>query len=280
MRILPVVLIVLAIASCQKDSNQGNGNNNPSGNDSTLLWKYIETDPTLPPGSDTTYQEIYTYDSQKRLSHLYTKSGGEDIADLFYLGNDSLPYKAAGTHTATGFYNKRDTTFFFYSNGFISKDSTVEYDASTNQLIEITAFVYALAGDNTLVQYRHYSSTSTLIPNDETYFTLFKTYQNGNITVQEDTSRTYLFGYAHDQVSYDDKINPFYEVTSAHYPVLGYWINEQKNNPVDEILWDTPSAPRHWVSTYTYRADGRPLTVSIMDQPVSVQGKGIFLYTK
>ena len=285
MKILPpLILMAIVIVSCQKESsteppsNGGNGNNPPP-NDSTLLWKYIETDPTLPAGSDTTLQVIYTYDNKKRLSSYHTNFyyGAEQTVDLFYSGNDTLPYKSTSISTSNGDVY-RDTVFYSYLNGFVNKDSTVEYNGSTNQLIEISAFEYTPDGNNTLFQYRHYSSPSTMSPDDELNFTLFKTYQGDNITMQEDTSSVVLFSWAHEQVSYDDKINPFYEVTPVNYSVLGPWLNAQKNNPVDDISWDTPSQPEHLIYTYTYRADGRPLSVAVTGP--ADEWKGIFLYTK
>src|SRR5215467_2985599 len=103
MRILAVILIVLLIVSCQKDSNSdpssNNGNNNngsnnnPPGSDSTVLWKYIEIDTTLAPGSDTLDKTVFFYDNMKRLDHYYSYDFSipdTTTVTYYYQGSDTL----------------------------------------------------------------------------------------------------------------------------------------------------------------------------------------------
>src|SRR5262245_38815708 len=177
MKILSLLtLLAILIVSCQKESsteppsNVGNGNNPPA-NDSILLSKYIELDPTLPAGSDTTFQESYTYDNKKRLSHVHTKFyGADETDDFFYSGTDSLPVMIIRIWTSSQGNKQRDTTFYSYANGLINTDSTVTYNYTTNQYAETSAFVYTLEGNNTLFQYRLYSA---VLPVEELKFTLF-----------------------------------------------------------------------------------------------------------
>jgi hypothetical protein len=282
------VLIAIAIVSCEKElsseppANPGTGNNPPPPtSDSTLLWKYIEVDTTLPAGSDTTFVEIYTYDGQKRLSHFYVGFlGTEQNADLFYSGNDTLPYKI-NSFLKDFIDTYRDTIFYSFSNGWVTKDSMIRYDGITNQFSQIRTQVYTPAGHNTLFEYRHYSSLPAVAPDEDKRSMIFTTFQNGNITVQDDTTAVDLISSAaHEEVKYDDKINPLYESYPVRLPVLIYSHREQQNNVVDYNRVDRFSQPWHLTYSYTYRADGRPSVVKIFDQTRGTYAKGIFLYTK
>jgi hypothetical protein len=286
--LLSVILLAIVMASCQKEQSTepvvppGNGNNNPPSNDSTLLWKYIEVDTTQPPGSDTTFKEIYTYDNQKRLIHFYTSFLlTEQDGDMFYSGNDTLPYKLISIITGFGDI-QRDTVFYLYSNGLVTKDSAIEYEGATNQFSQVITKVYTPAGHNTMFEYRHYSSLPAVAPDEDKRFTIFTTWQNDNITVQDDTTAVDLISSAaHEEVKYDDKINPLYESYPIHLPVLIYSHREQKNNAVDYNRLDRSSQPWHLTYSYTYKEDGRPSLVKIFDQRFPGKYvKGIFLYTK
>jgi hypothetical protein len=282
-----LILLTIVFISCEKEISTeppappGNGNNNPPANDSTLLLKYIEVDTTLPAGSDTIFQDIYSYDNKRRLIHYYANVfSTEQEADLFYSGNDTLPYKVISVWTnSSDIYH--DTVFYFYSNGLVTKDSTIEYNGATNQFSQAIARVYTPEGDNAQFEYRHYSLPHAP-PDEEKRLTFLITRQNGNIRVQDDTSAVVQFSYAaHEEVKYDDKTNPFYQAFPMHYQVLSGSFSGQKNNPVEDITWDDPSQPTRLTYSYTYRADGRPLLVKVFDQALGGEYvKGIFLYTK
>ena len=280
------VLMAIVITSCQKESsteppsNGGNGNN-PLPNDSTLLWKYIEIDTTLPSGSDTSYKIIFSYDDKNRLNLYYSTDYVDDQnVEFFYSGNDSLPYKAVGVWTSYGrVYH--DTTFFIYLNGLVFQDSIIDYDHTTNQFIQAQTRTFTQASSNTFFNYKYYDTKGSTVPWKEGSSLVVKTYQDGNIISQEDTATSDVFSYAaHEEVKYDSKINPIYKAIPVHYPMLYYWLIAQKNNPVEEISWYDPLDPEHLTYAYSYRQDGYPLTVKVTNM-VSPEGwKGIYIYTK
>ena len=146
--------MAIVIVSCQKESsteppsNGPNGNNNPPANDSTLLWKYVELDTSLPSSLDTSYKIIFSYDDKKRLNQYYsTDCVDDENVEFFYSGNDTLPYKAAGVWTSYGkVYH--DTTFLLYLNGLVFPDSIVDYDHATNQFIQAQTRTLTEANSN------------------------------------------------------------------------------------------------------------------------------------
>lgn len=277
--------IVLLISSCQRelDIDLGDDPTPPVIADSTLLKMYVELDTTLPSGSDTTYKVIYTYDNQKRVKEVtilydqYFERG-----DYFYSGNDSLPYLLV-TEWRDFIDTYRDSVYLFYTNGLVSLDSTIEYNITANQFISTEVASFSAAGNNTFVERRSYDSPDPSPVSYQASGTIFKTYQNGNIVTQDDTSSSQVSpDRPHYQVSYDDKPNPFYK-TEIPYPILNKF-NVQKNNALEEIAWMVvPANPDyHYQFAYTYRADGYP--VSVKSTAIYIQGtsetvKGLFFYT-
>jgi len=201
--------------------------------------------------------------------------------DLVYSGNDTLPYKTTGVW-ANALDTYYDTVFYFYSNGFVAKDSTIEYVGAAKQFSQIATRVYSPAGNNVMLEYRHYSQPTALAADADKRLMIFTTWQNGNIAVQDDTSILIKFSYAaHEEVKYDDKINPLSQTFRTRYPVLGFSFGSQTNNPVEDITWDNPSQPSRLTYSYTYRADGYPLSAKIFDDALGGEYlKVIYVYTK
>jgi len=284
LHVFPVALISLFFFSCQKEVHGDipQDVNPATQNDSILLSKYIELDTTLPSGADTMFQIRYTYDNEKRLKRYYlTDYADEETVDFYYSGSDTLPYKTVDFWTNYGDVY-RDTIFYSYINGLVSKDSIIEYNNSANQFFYTEVRSFTPVGSNTFLQHRHYSSPGQSLPDDEAKGTVYKTYQNGNIVVQDDsTSLSIGFAYsAHQEVKYDNKVNPFYKALPVRYPILYYWLIAQKNNPLENISWDDVSYPGHLLYSYTYRQDGYPISVKITDQVNADGWKASFFYTK
>ena len=92
------VLLGLFFSSCQKEVDGSLPDNVQ--NDSTYLDRLIMIDTTIAAPADTFMMIKYIYDSRKRVSkHIYLAKNGNswDTAstnEFYYLGNDTLPYKA------------------------------------------------------------------------------------------------------------------------------------------------------------------------------------------
>jgi hypothetical protein len=282
--ILTVVLVTLSsivIFSCQKEVHDNitrRINQNP--NDSVLLSEYIELNTTMPSGLDTLLKIVYTYDAEKRLKGYFLSDGVDyQTVEVFYSGAEIFPYKTVSfwSNFADVY---RDTIFYSYTNGLVSKDSMIEYNNGTNQLFSIEARMFSAIGNNSVIQFRRYLTRGSP-PDYEANGTVFKTYQNENIVVQDDsTYSTIGFAYdKHQEVKYDNKINPFYKALPIHYPILYYWLIAQPNNPIENISWENPGYQEHLIYSYSYRQDGYPISVKVIDQ-VSDSWNGLFFYTK
>jgi len=104
---------------------------------------------------------------------------------------------------------------------------------------------YTNSGNNTFIQTRD-SIFFAFFPTrlERHSGTVFKTYQNGNIIMQNDTtgSSNKVTNSDHYQLTYDNKINPFYKV-DVHYPVYGGLsgsFDAQKSNITEEIAYENP----------------------------------------
>lgn len=284
---LCVIGVTMIIASCQQEPDTVLDDANPNPAVPTRLQRYVLVDSTLPPGSDTTYKINFTYDSQHRLQkakyidyYFYWPDIDEGTTEYFYSGNDSLPYKFVDTWSDVG-NTYRDTVFFSYTNGLVSRDSAIEYRITTNEFWGTAVVYYTKSGNNTIIENRTYNLPGITPPDRQWSGTLFQTHLNGNIISQDDTAtiNRVNFDRAHCTASYDDKKNPFYEL-SIRYPVLGRTVSSQKNNSLEEKSWDDPSTiESHIFSSYTYRPDGYPLTAMI-SQPSGFIAKGLYFYNQ
>jgi len=279
---------IVYLTSCQKEIDWNIPPDPPPPipiNDSIYLKEYAELDTTLPSGSDTIYQQIYQYDAQKRVIQTiatFYGFGSPDVTsgNFFYNGTDTLPYKYVFRfNDASDTYV--DTIFLSYDQGLVKIDSTIEYNQSNGQFSGIRTLVYTAQGGNTFLQSRIYLNRAAINPVYAWSGLITKTYQNGNITVQNDTSTSFIqfTGYGHHEVRYDNKINPFYKV-ELPYPVLNRF-KVQRNNVLEERSWDVPGTIlRHLSYNYIYRSDGRPVSVKVKDvQDPAFEIKGVFLYT-
>ena len=280
--LISLSLIAMVIfSSCQKEVDPALGRTTDNTSDSIYLKQYTELDASLPPGSDTILKANIFYDAQKRAVKLtdYNFSfDAQTVIDFFYSGSDTLPYKSIVYYEEI-VTDYRDTIFFWYTNGMVSRDSTISNDITNNIYFGTTVNIFTPGGNSTLVRERGYFSLPTTTPDYDMSSALLQTRLNGNLTMEDDTT---IFGIKHSfrdhtEASYDNKINPFYKIT-VHYPINGFDV--QKNNLIEERSWDLPRVhERHIRYSYIYRSDGYPLSVTETEMISSGIRKGIFTYT-
>jgi hypothetical protein len=194
--------------------------------------------------------------------------------DFFYNGAETLPYKVVELNQEDVAYV--DTTFYTYSNGFVSLDSSLNYVVSSQRWLYTNVIAFSVTGNKVFVRIKDIYRFSTY----EDSATLTITRQNGNIIMQQDPNNTITENI---QMTYDNKVNPFYR-GDIHYPIyyehLFNSFNAQKNNPLEQSFSIGSSTSRIKYQ-YTYRSDGYPLTVTKTDLTYSSQSrKGIFIYTR
>jgi hypothetical protein len=259
------LLVLILFYSCQRevdDTATPPPTTRTSVADSMLIEKLVRLDFDT---GDTSEIESFEYDSKKRISkwvsNTYYFGPVPDVSsqEFFYSGNDSLPSKIIYVYTdASSTYG--DTAYLKYVNGIVSRDSTVSYNLTNRVYYGTSVKAYTLNGSNMFLEV-----WSTIPPNMTNFLpqwsgTFFQTYQNGNITTQDDTSLFYsVYGdRVHQEATYDDKPNPLYQLEERR-PLLNKG-TEQKNNYKTLKTWDDPARiESDYRFTYTYRADGFPL---------------------
>ena len=279
----PLCIALIIFSSCQREVDPDflrPANPNDT-SDSIYLKQYTELDTTLAAGSDTLLRAIISYDAQKRVVKVSEYDFVfDELAEInyFYTGSDTLPYKSIIYYEEI-VTDYRDTIFLSYSNGIVSKDSTISYDITNNIYFGTTVKLFTPGGTNTLVRDRGYFSLPTTTPDYDMSGALLQTRLNGNLIIEDDTSFSGIRHSFrdHTEASYDNKINPFYRIT-VHYPINGFDV--QKNNLLEERSWDLPRMhERHLRYSYIYRSDGYPLSVTETEMISSRSSKGIFTYT-
>lgn len=279
-----LAFVILFLSSCQQEPDVILDDVTPDPSaDSMRLLQYIELDTTQLPGLDTTSKIVYTYDTQKRVtrSEMTFSITGDETIEYFYNGNDSLPNKYI-YHWSDASSDYIDTIFVSHANGVVSRDSSIEYKITTGEFYGTIVHYFIPEGNNMKIINRDYDLPGLTPLDGESSGTLIQTRVNGNITSQDDTAAFPVahFDRAHQTASYDNKINPFYRL-EIRYPVLGYNVTSQRNNLIEEKVWDDPAfINSHTFCSYTYRADGYPLTViKTQDDNNSFMAKGIFVYS-
>ena len=278
-------------ASCQREVDFDlPPDPNPAVNDSTLLWKYIELDTTFPTGSDTLYKTVFFYDNRKRVTgyndYDFTIPGstGIGIRKYFYNGNDTIPYKTIYNYQETN-YIVADTIYYFYNNGLVSSDSGIHYRnsfAGGNNFEELFLKIrsFTNTGNNTIIDEKVMDYLPVILTCQST-ITAVKTYANGNIIAEQNSSTGCVTGVWSNQFTYDNKINPLYK-TDIHYSICieqDESFGAQKNNPTQSISSLNNNNPVQYI--YTYRSDNYPVIVRVNDiANPSNNFKGLFFYTQ
>ena len=279
----PLCIALIILPACQREVDPGflrPANPNDS-HDSIYLKQYTKLDTTLPSGSDTLLRSMISYDAQKRVIMIseYDFIFNElTVINYFYSGSDTLPYKTVMNY-GDFISDYRDTSFFTYTNGIVSRDSTITFDITNNTFFDTRVKIFTPSGNNTFIQSRGYFGYPPITPAYQWNGAMLQTRVNGNLTRQDDTS-TYNVKHSirdHYEADYDNKINPLYRVT-IHYPINDF--DTQKNNITEEKAWDGPGVFQiHTKYNYIYRNDGYPLSVTETDVINGDKLKSVFTYT-
>jgi hypothetical protein len=278
-----VCLGILTLVSCQREVDDTP--TDPSSTDHPLLSKFVEVDTVFTTPTDTQYSIQFKYDAQKRVTESVTKSYfNYPLIDIetekyFYNGTDTLPFKAIAYYT-DAVNNYIDTVFLFYSNGLIRKDSTISTNTTTGTFFGIDVKEFTAAGNNTLLAKRSYYTRNTSVPDDTYNTTYLKTYNNGNIAIQEDADQdAWSTQYGFYELTFDNHPNPFYRV-KLPYPIIVDAL-VQKNNLLSHKQWSysPPLDQDHHTYSYVYKANGYPELVRITEVGNFVTGwKGFYYY--
>lgn len=279
--ILIIYLLLFGLSSCQKEVD-GSLPVKTTG-DSTVLWKYVVMDTTLSPGLDTLEVYYFEYDNQKRLTRLidslrddtssspaYTSTSS---TDFFYNGNETQPYKRIGLEK-DGSDRRWDTSYYSYQGQLVSMDSIrLQINNIFGNTWGIVARYFTKNGNSVTMIER-------FPPTCETNTIITQTYSNGNLASEMATSSGCATGSWDDQMTFDNKTNPFYTAIPVHFPVTGfsYFGNDQKNNMTEK---SSLSMGIHTQHAYTYRSNGLPSVVRVNDLMFPQYSfKGIFYYNK
>ena len=277
---------VIILSSCQKEIHVEL--DKPTGNDSTLLEKFVLVDTTVTPPNDTVYYFKVVYDANKRASKLFRVDFNGTLKDTvltynyFYTGSDTLPFKMVMT-SAFGV----DQVYLSYDGqGKVIIDSTIENYATGATILTVERYTY-MAGlvkaNIKLVDAQ--GNTSTYAKN------YYQARTGSNIFTQSDTSFASVPGYAVNlNHQYDNKPNPLKILFPGVYP---YYQGEElidenmsDNNFVETYCKREEVNPSslididHLVYHYIYTANGLPKVAWERDVDNGTVDKYFYLYTK
>jgi len=281
-----LLAVLILFTACQRDTDQFVLSN-------TQIAKKIVLNPDQPGSSDTLTITEYRYDGQDRIVEIADSirtpiaNQNVQITRFYYHGSEEWPYERTVYSDSPDGTRYRDTTFFWYENGVVNADSTInDIDYPPPYVYKsthvVTAKTIVNSGNRTITNITHYDlSYAPYVTVCDSKMIADKLYLNGNI-ISEDLAVTDNGNpcggsspYTRNvQVIYDDKPSCFKGITPV-YPSLssGFSNYSQQNNMVEYI-----SPGGHTKCTYTYRADGYP--VSYLSQRVgsSVISKTLIFY--
>jgi hypothetical protein len=290
-KFLPVLFLIMFLASCGKELSVENGTLPgspaptvpipPVVNDSILVRQLVALDTTKPAGSDTVYNFLAIYDAQKRCVYStiisYDTPGVPDtsvISKFLYMGSDSFPYKSTSRYYIGTPDYQLDTVFYNYGGipRRLLSDSVVGGNTFFNTA-QNSAYQY---GPAYITGISHYYDASLPNGNDTARFYVQKT--NGNITTQKDTIgfNTFPGSFAQIQnytVVYDTKPNPLHRLNVSRdfltFNVDFVYNNIGTNNATSIRLIQEYAIGAPFVSThqynYSYRIDGYPVEIIAKD---------------
>lgn len=232
MRILSAALVFFTIAlfvsSCQQEIDGSSGNNILTNSDSTYIKQLVVLDTHYVSGIDSFLRWDLSYNTDKKLARLFY-TGYDHVAgpgrimiyeDLSYKYQGTNPYPEYIIDSVTDFSSPTrryaDTTFFYYSNGVVVRDSTTaEYGGSP--YYTVNEFTSLGTGRYKLITKRP-DLIAGGIKRDSTH--VFVDWQNGNLLKEIDS--LWIPGLGSWQVStttisYDAKSNPFRQL-AIPYP--------------------------------------------------------------
>lgn len=280
-RFVPFLFMLPVLCwSCQQEPDDMI-NNESNTTDSTLLRKFVMLDLSLPAGSDTDHIITFYYDDQKRIKRVEEIYNSTPVftyaTDYFYTGAAMTPYKTTVKAVEDGEVYE-DTTFLFYTNGLVSRDSMIAY--SEHELNHVTTSTYTVSGNSVIYheterRYRNQIVYDVVDTDDN----IIVNRENGNITEQI-SNYDPLAASNYNKNVYSDKPDPFFK-TFVPYPMLWTYNDAQRNLRVEEMWgYDAANLNRHFRYTYTFRNDGYPLSVTSADvlNPIPDEWKGVYLY--
>lgn len=179
-----LILSVFFFFSCQKEVDWNINPRVVNGGDSVLISKLIELDTTLPAPFDSVYYDCFVYDQRNRITTIYSLERTGPVYDtlyrvqLFYIGNDTLPYKGS-------FYDRNilaEDKFNYYDiSGRIIRDSIADYDPPFTA--DIKRYTY-LSGKLLI---NHSLRIPSLGIFDSSSYYFYQTRSGNNIVTQRDT---------------------------------------------------------------------------------------------
>jgi hypothetical protein len=254
--------------------------------DSTYLDRMIFVDTTLPAGSDTTAKYLFKYDNSNRLiSTIQFEIGGTDTIreEFFYIANDTLPYKQVYhnlDYSAGPLVYFVDTIFYNYTNQVVTKDSTIEWDLSTNSNYGVRVTEFSILPNKVVERSKQYDFVAGgYILFSDNSDTAIVTKQLGNVVFHIDPSPTFI---SQAQVTYDNKVNPYFKALKIHYPDFQFLNREgwdaQKNNPIHINFEHATGYIVDEIVSYIYRNDNYPLVANRKDVGNNSYYKIIYKY--
>jgi hypothetical protein len=290
------ITLTVFIISCQKEiSIEGETNPTPPPSDSAfLLKKFIVLDTTLNAPNDTIFRYAFFYDNLQRC----TSFKGSDGIDSFYTYN---------------YYNGTDTLMSkrkVHSIG-IYGDSTIEYFnySPLNKVLTDSILSYEYSVNNTVGNfYLSYPSSSNpngtvIVRSNGNQFEynnfIMQRENNGNLLNVKDSlfvlsgANYVLTETANSNISYDNKINPFYKIvpnflvnvlieSSPIFTFAPFQSLPQRNNILSETKIFNPQTPGldnfNNSFQYIYNSRNYPTIVRVRDILNNKYYKGIYVY--
>lgn len=233
------------------------------------ISKFVLLDTSFTSGMDTDVLITFTYDVNKRLnkmSNIYFTPGSairEAIRDYYfnYAGNDTVPYRLIENYqdllTSGNFW---DTSYYFYQNGILVKDSAIEFNGHY-----VNTYTKLSASRCRVVKLMVGMPPSL----SDTCFSYIN-WQNGNLLAQIDSE--YLFqppilaNIEHNLITYDTRPNPLRKLFIPYpvplYPTIVYnqYLTQFGITPsINNVLsWQNDNGA--YTISYTYNSVGLPKT--------------------
>lgn len=276
------IILIICFSSCQKEIDWGL--NIPTQNDSSYLDKVIVIDTTLPSGTDTIGKYLFIYDNMKRLTNMTLSYGtgysDSAIQDLFYTGNETLPFKHVYRDVYSGL-NIVDTIYYYYSSGVVARDSVNRWNLGLGANLGAKVFEFTIAGSTANIRDKDYNFVSgNYVLAADNLSVVNISGSGGNLISQSLVSGS--SAYESVQASYDNKFNPLSKVFKVKYPIFESRSNEtwllQKNNALQIQFKELFSTQETDVHTYVYRSDNYPLSATYSSTRGSNYNKLLYFY--
>jgi hypothetical protein len=276
-RVKAVFAAIIILFGCNKENSIDNPTpSGTSGNDSTLILKYIELDTTAT-SIDTVLKKTYTYDNLKRVQRIDVLEYPDFYQEYyFYSGNDTLPNKYVYK-----FMNDTDTSFLTYnSTGLIIRDSIATSFATTAGMVKYRSSFYNITVDTVKRFYKGYQSNGILLYKDTSVFLQTR---SGNLITQEKAKWRGLSDTLRHRLVFDNKKNPIYR-DKIKYP----YITDTNSGDADPQMYnytdDYFSTFSHLKYTYKYNSNDLPKEASVIELMNSGRtaypNKVLYYYTK